>query len=402
MSASPAHEPRQAPMPRRAKARSPRADRFPRLPLCVLSAEPAILFRHRLMGYVLALLISGVSALLILLLVWRFPAFHLEGVLLMAGIVAVALTWGAGPGLFATCVSTGLLAFVVLPPHFSWQLQDPTEWVDVVVLLVGGVGASLLASQSARVRRRAEALAAQMSEAQSSSDLERLRLRALVDALPVPVALLDTQEQMLEFNPALQTFLGVPRPPRTLADCQQAKAWWPATGQPVTPRAWPIARAALTGEYVTNEEIELETADGQRKVVLDSATPIRDMRGDMHGAVGVFQDMTEHKRLEGALRQAQQDAEARARELEAIFEALTDGLLVYDAQGLILHSNTAARGLFGFEAQPEFASLPWQERASRYGSRDAEGKRVPSEDLEIISKRISERTDDTRSADRPV
>jgi PAS domain S-box-containing protein len=95
--------------------------------------------------------------------------------------------------------------------------------------------------------------------------------------------------------------------------------------------------------------------------------------------------MTEHKRLEEALRQSQQDTEARARELEAIFEALTDGLLVYDAQGGILRCNTAARGIFGFEAHPEFASLPWQERASRYGSRDAEGQLVPSEDL-VLSR----------------
>jgi PAS domain S-box-containing protein len=325
---------------------------------------------------------SGVAAFLTLFLTQCFPAFNPEGVLLMAGIVVVALIWGVGPSLLATLVGAWLLVFVVLPPHFSWQLQDPSKWMEILVLLLGGGGISVLASQSARGRQRAEALAARLAEAKVRHDLERLRLRALVDALPVPVALVDAQERVLESNPACQRlFLGEAAPrPREIADFEKANAWWPATGQRVSPRTFAIARAALTGERVTNEEVEIETADGQRKIVLDSATPIWDERAALQGAVGVLQDITERKRLEEALRQAEQEAEARARELEAIFEALADGLLVYDAEGHILRTNIAARQILGLEAHLEFAALPLQERAIRYALRDEQGHPIPTED----------------------
>ena len=106
---------------------------------------------------------------------------------------------------------------------------------------------------------------------------------------------------------------------------------------------------------------------------------MRDATGAMVGAVSVVQDMTERKRLEEALRQAEREAAARAGELEAIFEALTDGLMVYDAQGHIVRSNQAASQLLGFEAHPEFVALSLQERALRYAPRDAEGQPVPPE-----------------------
>ena len=201
-------------------------------------------WRHPWMGYLLALFSSAFFASITLLLTILFPALNLKGVLLIGGIVLIALTWGAGPSLLATFVSTWLLEFVVLPLHVSWQLNQADAWVDGGIHLASWIGVSLLASQSGWARRKAEALA-------------------------------------------------------------------------------------------------------------------------------------------GALHQAEREAAARARELEAILEALTDGLVVYDAEGRILRSNTAARQLLGFEAHPEFATLPWKERAIRYIPLDAEGCPVQSENLAL-------------------
>ncbi|HEY7356455.1 MAG TPA: PAS domain S-box protein, partial [Ktedonobacterales bacterium] len=110
---------------------------------------------------------------------------------------------------------------------------------------------------------------------------------------------------------------------------------------------------------------------GQRKVILDSAAPIRDEQGAILGGVGIHQDITERKRLEAALRASERQAAAHASELEAIFEAMTDGLFFYDAEGRILRHNTAARQLLGFDAQPEVVSLPFAARAPRYAPLDA-------------------------------
>ena len=83
------------------------------------------------------------------------------------------------------------------------------------------------------------------------------------------------------------------------------------------------------------------------------------------------------------LRQAEREAAAHARELEAIVEALPDGLLVYNAEGRILRSNTAARQLFGLEARPEFLTLTLQERAIHYAPLNEQGQPVPLEDLAL-------------------
>ena len=186
--------------------------------------------------------------------------------------------------------------------------------------------------------------------------------------------MMDAQARVVENNPANKVLWGAAcLSPARLPPFQLWRGWWPETGKPLALEEWAIMRALTSGETITNQEVAFETSSGQPKMILASAIPIRDEQGAIRGAVGIHQDITQRKRLEDALRRAEQEAAAHAQELEAIFEALTDSLLVYDAEGRILRCNTAARQLFGFEAQPEFAALPWKERAVRYVLRDAEG-----------------------------
>jgi PAS domain-containing protein len=338
-------------------------------------------------GYLLALLVATVAVSVTLLLDALMPAFGQEGILLLVGIVFVALTCGVGPSLLATGV--GLLAGALLLagidlPGSSSLRQHPADWVDVVVLLVSGLGLSLLAGQSTWTRRKAEALAGSLRAAKADSDVERQRLRTLLDVLPVPVAMVDTQGRFVELTLANQTIWGeFASLARELAEVPAYPARRPDTGQPVARDDLPLVRALTTGESTLDEELEFEAVDGQRKVVVNSAPPIRDATGATVGAVGQAQDITEHKRLEAALRQAERNAAERARELEVIFEALADGVLVYDAEGRILRCNTAARQLLGFETHPEFGALPWHERASRYAPRDRQSRPIPTGDLAL-------------------
>src|SRR5258707_82766 len=397
MDAHPAHSPRPAPPDGRAPFRDPKSDPFLRYLHAILSACQALCFwvqaniggprrllarwGRPLTGYLLALLIEVVAVGLTFLLAALVPDFSLQGVLLLVGITLVALTCGVGPSLLATGVGFLLLADVVLPASRSWQ-RDPTAWVDLVVFLVSGLGLGLLAGQSNLARQKAGALAGALGVAKASSDVERQRLRTLLEVLPAPVTMVDTQGRFLEHTPANQTLWGDSASwARELAELPAYPAWRPDTGQPVARDKVPLVRALTTGEGTFGEELEFEVVDGQRKVLLNSAAPIQDATGAIRGAVGVVQDITERKHLEAALRQAEREAAARARELEAIFEALTDGLLVYDAEGHILRSNQAARRLLGFEAHPEFAALPWQERAVRYAPRDEQGHPLLPEDL---------------------
>src|SRR5712692_6131887 len=66
---------------------------------------------------------------------------------------------------------------------------------------------------------------------------------------------------------------------------------------------------------------------------------------------------------------AEQKEQERASELEATFEAMADGVMVYDLQGHVLRTNAAARKLFVLDtrpvAKPKFSWRWWRKREQR-------------------------------------
>lgn len=74
-----------------------------------------------------------------------------------------------------------------------------------------------------------------------------------------------------------------------------------------------------------------------------TASPIKDVSGEIIGAIETLQDITERKRAERAL----QESEESHREL---FEAALDAIWVHDLKGNILKANKATQKLTGFSA----------------------------------------------------
>lgn len=340
--------------------------------------------RHPLLGYQMALLFEVVAASLTLLSAHRLPLFALQGSLMTLGIILVAYIWGKGPGLLATLVGGALLEYIILPSSFPQLLLDGLDALSMALLLLVGFSISLTARQRGRANHRTEEMSSSLQEANMSAERERLRLRTLLDVLPAAVGMMDAEARILETNPASQALWGEDAPrPGEIAQVQTWRGWWPDTGKPLAPEEWAITRAFTRGETIINQEVEVETSSGHHKVILDSAAPIGDERGAIIGGVGIHQDITERKRVEEALRASEREAAARASELEAVFEAMTDALFVYDAEGRVLRHNTAARQIFAFDAQPDIVSLPFRARASRYVPLDKHGQPFPIEQLAV-------------------
>jgi PAS domain S-box-containing protein len=320
-------------------------------------------WQRPLLGYLAAVLIEVLAIGITLLLFPALPIFALQGSLVILGIVLVALNCGAGPGLLATLVGAALLdAFLRFP-----QLPEPLREVEgYCVLLFSLIGFSigLIASQSARARRQAEEMARSLKEEQARTEIERQRLRTLLDVLPAGVGMVDTQGRLLETNPALITLCGPEAVPGKFIQFQAQRAWQVDSRAPVATGDCAMARALTRGETALNEEAE-EIMDGQRKVVLRSVAPIRDETGAISGAVGILQDITERKQLE-------QELAERAAQLEAIFESIVDGLVVTDKQGRILHMNPALRTLLGVEQNPEGLSMPALEQRDGFSASNAQ------------------------------
>jgi PAS domain S-box-containing protein len=87
--------------------------------------------------------------------------------------------------------------------------------------------------------------------------------------------------------------------------------------------------------------------DGSERAIDDSTSPIRDSHGKQVGAVLVFRDITERRRLE------KENAErlAASRFLAAIVESSEDAIISKNLDGVIQSWNAAAERLFGYTAQ---------------------------------------------------
>ncbi|MCU0292013.1 MAG: PAS domain S-box protein [Thermoanaerobaculaceae bacterium] len=131
---------------------------------------------------------------------------------------------------------------------------------------------------------------------------EKNRLEAVMEALPVGVAIVDSLGGSVRFNRAYDAIWRGPRPsPRSIEDYKSYKAWWTDTGQPVRPEEWASARAVQRGETVVGQVMEIECFDGSRAFVHNSAAPYLDADGKVAGSAVAIVDVTELRRKEQEL-----------------------------------------------------------------------------------------------------
>jgi signal transduction histidine kinase len=90
-------------------------------------------------------------------------------------------------------------------------------------------------------------------------------------------------------------------------------------------------------------------------------------------------------RLYAAEQQAHSEAQMRAGQLDRIFEALTEGLLVYDVEGCVVRANPAARRIVGMDAAPSGAyTRPLRKRRPLYRLRDEQGNPMAFEAWPVV------------------
>jgi PAS domain S-box-containing protein len=138
--------------------------------------------------------------------------------------------------------------------------------------------------------------------AQQRAERERSHLQAVLEALPVGVAILNENGGQIQANAMFNQIWQGPLPPtHGVADYVAYQAWWPDTGKSVQPQEWASARAVQKGEAVLGQEIKIRRFDGSEAFVLNSGVPIRDARGGITGSVVAIEDITRRHETEMAL-----------------------------------------------------------------------------------------------------
>lgn len=155
-------------------------------------------------------------------------------------------------------------------------------------------------------------------EIQEREDL----LKRVLEILPVGVWLTDAQGVIRQGNPASQAIWAGARYVG-IEQYGEYKGWWVKDGRLIQPEDWAVARAISKGEISLNEEIEIECFDGTRKIILNSAMPLRDKQQVIVGAIIVNQDITDRMNIENQLRQAN-------KLLENMFNILHLGIAYLD------------------------------------------------------------------------
>jgi PAS domain S-box-containing protein len=129
---------------------------------------------------------------------------------------------------------------------------------------------------------------------------ERL-LRLVLDTLPAGVAVVDRSGDIILSNPASERIWGGSiRSGRERY--ARSHAWWHATGKKLAPEEWASARALVSGETSVNEVLDIEAFDGVRKIIQNSAVPIRDANERITGAVIVNEDISARETAERSLK----------------------------------------------------------------------------------------------------
>jgi PAS domain S-box-containing protein len=150
------------------------------------------------------------------------------------------------------------------------------------------------------------------------------------------------------------------------------------------PESVATMRRVLAGEPAT-------TIERFRDLVFETRwMPTRDAEGTVTGVIGVSADITARARAEEERdtllhreRQARAEAAERAATLAATFDAITDGVLVYDRDGRLIRANAAAHTANAWSTQAGYRDLPFGERVRQALPRDAEGRPLAREEWPV-------------------
>ena len=130
------------------------------------------------------------------------------------------------------------------------------------------------------------------------------RYRTLFDSAPMAVFVCDRNAVIQQYNARAVELWGREPTCGVEKHCGSTRLWLP-DGTLLPHDQSPVLDALRTGVPAHNVEVFIERPDGSRLPVLVNFAAIKNARGEVTGAITSFIDITERKRAEEELRQAE-------------------------------------------------------------------------------------------------
>ncbi len=131
-------------------------------------------------------------------------------------------------------------------------------------------------------------------------------LQALLEHIPEAVTIVDGRDLTIRMvSKCGRELLGHPKKKLegiTHQEYTKIQDILNADGAPTHSGEFPLIRATLKGEIITNEEWVLRRSDGKKLNLLCNSGPVLDRHGNVIAGIIVWRDITEHKRVEEELR----------------------------------------------------------------------------------------------------
>ncbi len=222
----------------------------------------------------------------------------------VAASVAATLLIGQRAGLLTTGVSTitiallGLLGLtgpeviLVTPQFYS------TRWIVIAINYT--LISTMLTMAIGTVIGSLEGVVAREMTARRSLERERSLLRTFIDTLPDVVFTKDTDGRFVMVNPATLSAFS-----QSKESDMVGKTVFDYYSRPLAERLHADDMTVLSGQVLANREVNTRDRHGEDRWYLTLKAPIRDATGAVTGVIGISRNITERKKLEEQLRQAQ-------------------------------------------------------------------------------------------------
>ncbi len=251
-------------------------------------------------------------AILARLFLERFIGYHHPYVTFYIAVLWSGWFGGLGPALLATALGAGAVTLLVMPSLRFIGIDGNLTGLEfyIIVSVAGAIlfeaqrkaerTAARNAGEARRRLRQLEHETAERARAEEATKEAQQLLKLTYEHAPVGIAQIDLQGSFLEVNPRFCTITGYSFD--ELRHRNLAEVIYPGAARSDSADYAQLMAGRLA---FYREEREFERRDGSKIWTELTVALVRDRRGRPHYAIIVLQDVTDRRRAEERLREAQ-------------------------------------------------------------------------------------------------
>jgi PAS domain-containing protein len=230
--------------------------------------------------------------------------------------MVIAMFWGIGPAIFSALLSTAALAYIYIPISLN---LDATTWnalLPIAPFFLSSVIIAVVTGQRESARRQAHS--AEQEEQERANELE-----ATFEAMADGVIVYDHKGHILRTNAVARSLFALDTKPKLKFSLRLRRERKPVLemldehAQPLSEEQSPLSRI-LNGEVLTSAnamDVILQVEDGNEVQLNVTGAPVYNFGGRPIGAICVYRDVTERRRLERRTQEALNALLAMAEDL---------------------------------------------------------------------------------------